>query len=198
MDPQRKRATREAADRLRALGHEVIVTDPPLGPRPMPQFLVRYLRGVADDVAALPHPEWLELRTRKIAWLGRRLPDRTLRWARAAESELDDRMRAFFRQFDLVLQPGWTSRQPRVGRYYGRGAAVTLAGVSAGISYFPTWNVLGYPAAAVPVGWDALGLPMGIQLIGPAFSERLLLSAAGQFERAHPWAHDHPALGYLP
>ena len=32
------------------------VADPPLGLRPSPQFLVRYLRGVADDVAAAAAP----------------------------------------------------------------------------------------------------------------------------------------------
>ena len=112
----------------------------------------------------------------------------------AAESDLDSDMRTFFADYDVILQPGWTGRQPRVGRYHGSGAAATLAGVSLGIPYFPTWNVLGYPGAAVPVGRDSTGLPMGVQLIGPAHSERLLLSLAGQYERAHPWAGEHPLL----
>src|SRR2546430_2906936 len=75
MEAQRKQAVLDTADRLRALGHEVVEADPALGIRPTPQFLVRYLRGIADDVAELPHPECLELRTRKIAWIGRRGPD---------------------------------------------------------------------------------------------------------------------------
>jgi amidase len=190
----RKQAVLETADRLRALGHRVEVTDPPLGVRPSPQFLVRYLRGVADDVARLPHPEWLEPRTRRIAALGRRIPDSVLARMRAAESELDSLMREFFTDFDVVLQPGWTNRQPRVGRYHGSGASATLASVSLGIPYFPTWNVLGYPVAALPVGFDSAGLPMGVQLIGPAHSERRLLSLAGQYERAHPWAGERPSL----
>ncbi|HEV2782953.1 MAG TPA: amidase family protein [Actinophytocola sp.] len=194
MEAQRKRAAEDAAERLSALGHDVVVADPPLGARPSPQFLVRWLRGVADDVAGLPHPEWLEPRTRRIAALGRRVPDRTLAWALAAESDLDSRMQGFFADYDVILQPGWTRRQPRIGRYHGAGVANTLAGVSMGIPYFPTWNVLGYPAAAVPVGRDSAGLPIGVQLIGPAFSERLLLSLAGQYERAHPWTGDRPPL----
>jgi amidase len=192
MEAQRMRAALDTAERLSSLGHRVTVADPPLGTRPLPQFLVRYLRGAADDVAALPHPEWLEPRTRRVAWLGRKLPDRVLDWARAAESDLDSRMREFFTGFDAVLQPGWTHRQPRVGRYHGSGASSTLVGVSMGIPYFPTWNVLGYPGAALPVGRDDRGLPIGVQLIGPAFAERLLLSLAGQYERAHPWAGERP------
>ncbi len=194
MEKQRKQAVLTAADRLRALGHEVTVADPPLGFRPSPQFLVRFLRGVADDVAALPHPEWLEPRTRRIAAVGRRLPDSLVARTRAAEAGLDARMQTFFGDFDLLLQPGWTGPPPKIGRFHNAGAAHTLLAVSMGIPYFPTWNVLGYPGAALPVGFDAAGLPMGVQVIGPAWSERLLLSLAGQYERAHSWAARRPEL----
>ncbi|HEU5473994.1 MAG TPA: amidase family protein [Actinophytocola sp.] len=192
IEAARRQAVLDTADRLRALGHHVEPADPPLGPRPSPQFLVRYLRGVADDVAGLPHPEWLEPRTRRIARLGGTIPDRVLARARAAEAGLHKRMSAFFGDFDVLLQPGWTTRQPRVGRYHGSGTTSTLAGVSLGIPYFPTWNVLGYPVAALPVGWDDAGLPIGVQLIGPADAERRLLSLSGQYERAHPWADRRP------
>jgi amidase len=63
-----------------------------------------------------------------------------------------------------------------------------------GIAFYPTWNVLGYPVAAVPAGFDDTGLPMGVQLIAPAKSETLLLSLSGQYERAHPWASARPEL----
>jgi amidase len=194
IEAQRKQAVREMAEQLRALGHEVVEADPPLGVRPSPQFIVRFLRGVADDVAALPHPEWLEPRTRRIAAMGRRIPASVVARVRAAESDLDSRMHGFFADHDVILQPGWTGRAPRIGRYHGSGASTTLAGVSAGIPYFPTWNVLGYPVAAVPAGRDSEGLPMGVQLVGPAFAEHRLLSLAGQVERAHPWAGDRPPL----
>jgi len=194
IEKQRKQAVHTAADRLRALGHEVTVADPSLGLRPSPQFLIRFLRGVADDVATLPHPEWLEPRTRRIAAVGRRLPDSLVARVRAGEAGLDARMRTFFGDFDVLLQPGWTGPPPRIGRYHGAGAAHTLAAVSMGIPYYPTWNVLGYPGAALPVGFDAAGLPMGVQVIGPAHSERRLLSLAGQYERAHPWAARRPEL----
>ncbi len=194
IEAQRKQAVREMAERLRALGHEVVEADPPLGVRPSPQFIVRFLRGVADDVAALPHPEWLEPRTRRIAAMGRRIPASVVARTRAAESDLDSRMHGFFADHDVILQPGWTGRAPRIGRYHGSGASTTLAGVSVGIPYFPTWNVLGYPVAAVPAGRDSEGLPMGVQLVGPAFTEHRLLSLAGQVERAHPWAGDRPPL----
>jgi amidase len=194
IERQRKQAVLDTADKLRALGHEVVVTDPPLGTRPTPQFMVRYLRGVADDVRRLPHPEWLEPRTRRIAAMGRQVPDRMLTYARAGEAALHESMAGFFADFDVILQPGWTGRQPKIGRFHGSGAAHTLAAVSKGIAFFPTWNVLGYPVAALPVGFDDIGLPIGVQLVGPAGAERTLLSLSGQFERAHPWADARPEL----
>lgn len=192
VEAQRRRATLEAAEKLSALGHEVVEADPALGARPLPQFLTRYLRGVSDDVAELPHPEWLEVRTRKIAWIGRRISDQRLATTMAAEAGLGAIMRDFFGRFDLLLQPALTGRPHRVGQFHGRGLSVTWTAVSMSIAYFPTWNVLGYPAATLPVGRDTEGVPMGVQLVGPAFAERRLLSVAGQFERAHPWTADRP------
>jgi amidase len=194
VEKQRKQAVQTIADRLSVLGHEVVPAEVPLGPRASQQFTIRYLRGVADDVAPLPHPEWLEPRTRRIAALGRRVPDRVLTRARAAEALLHKAMGEFFESFDVVLLPGWTGRQPKVGRFHGAGAAHTLGVVSRAIAFYPAWNVLGYPVAALPAGFDDTGLPMGVQLGGPANSEKLLLSLAGQYERAHPWDARRPSL----
>ena len=194
MAAEHRRAVADTADRLRDLGHRVTPADLPLGARPWPQFMARYLRGVADDVAGLPHPEWLEPRTRRLARAGARVPDRTLAWARTAEAGLHALMAGFFADHDVILQPAWVRRPTRVGRYHGSGIATTLAAVGMHIPYFPTWNVMGYPVAAVPVGFDRVGMPIGVQLVGATGSERLLLSLSGQYERAHPWTDRRPAL----
>jgi aspartyl-tRNA(Asn)/glutamyl-tRNA(Gln) amidotransferase subunit A len=45
-------------------------------------------------------------------------------------------------------------------------------------------DLAGLPSAAVPVGFDELGLPVGVQLTGPAYSEgRVLAAAELLFER---------------
>lgn len=194
MNPRWKRAVVDTADRLRDLGHRVTVADPALGTGPSTQFLIRYLRGVAQDVAKLPNPKWLESRTRKVAALGRRIPDSTLRWAHAGEAPLRRVMEEFFTRFDVILQPSWTRRPTRIGQFHGSGLTATYTGVTHRIPYFPTWNVLGNPVAALPVGRDEAGMPIGVQLIGPDRSERLLLSLSGQYERAHPWVDRRPDL----
>ena len=44
-------------------------------------------------------------------------------------------------------------------------------------------NIAGLPAVSVPCGFDSKGLPVGMQLIGPKFSEARLLCLAYHFER---------------
>ena len=50
----------------------------------------------------------------------------------------------------------------------------------------------GCPAMSVPAGFNAAGLPMGMQLWGPNQSERLLLEVAQAYEIATGWVDRHP------
>lgn len=53
-------------------------------------------------------------------------------------------------------------------------------------------NYLGLPALSVPMGFDARGMPVGLQLVGRPFAEALLLRAAHAFERATGLAARRP------
>ena len=44
-------------------------------------------------------------------------------------------------------------------------------------------NIAGLPAVSLPCGYDAAGLPIGMQLIGPRFGEAAILNAAYQYEQ---------------
>jgi aspartyl-tRNA(Asn)/glutamyl-tRNA(Gln) amidotransferase subunit A len=50
------------------------------------------------------------------------------------------------------------------------------------------------PAATVPCGFTAAGLPVGLQIVARPRDDAGLLRAAASFERARPWAHRRPAL----
>lgn len=52
-------------------------------------------------------------------------------------------------------------------------------------------NVTGWAAISLPLGQTSDGLPIGVQLLAP--DETILLSLAGQLERATPWAGRTPA-----
>lgn len=48
-------------------------------------------------------------------------------------------------------------------------------------------SMAGLPAISVPCGLDPAGLPIGLQFIGRAFEEAVLLRAAHAYEQAGPW-----------
>ncbi|MER7015140.1 amidase [Saccharopolyspora sp. NPDC000359] len=51
------------------------------------------------------------------------------------------------------------------------------------------WTLSGHPVANLPVGCNAAGLPMGVQLIGRNHAEWSLLQLAHAYERATDWPH---------
>jgi len=48
-------------------------------------------------------------------------------------------------------------------------------------------SLAGLPALSVPCGFDRKGLPVGLQLMGPHFSEARLLGAAHRYQQATDW-----------
>jgi len=55
-------------------------------------------------------------------------------------------------------------------------------------------NPTGHPALSVPCGWTAGGLPVGLQIIGPWYSELRLLMVAAALETVLPWKDRWPTL----
>ncbi len=52
--------------------------------------------------------------------------------------------------------------------------------------------MLGWPGVSVPAGFTEAGLPIGVQLLGPANSEPRLLSLAAQLEAEERWHERWP------
>jgi Asp-tRNA(Asn)/Glu-tRNA(Gln) amidotransferase A subunit family amidase len=50
-------------------------------------------------------------------------------------------------------------------------------------SYTEWFNLLGTPAAVVPVGQSGEGLPIGVQIVGGPWEEEVVLALAGEVER---------------
>ncbi len=154
----------------------------------------RFLRGVAETVAEVPHPERLERRTRGFGRLGGLLPDglyeRALR-GRAADAA---RVNAIFDSFDVLMTPVMGGTALPVRRWEGRGALRTVLGMSRFYPYCVPWNHLGNPAMSVPAGFAADGMPLAVQIIGRPGDEATLLSLAAQLEAERPWADARPPI----
>jgi aspartyl-tRNA(Asn)/glutamyl-tRNA(Gln) amidotransferase subunit A len=57
---------------------------------------------------------------------------------------------------------------------------------------FP-WGFAGVPALSIPCGRDRLGLPVGLQLVGPQWGEATLLSVAAAYQQATDWHRRRPS-----
>ena len=59
-------------------------------------------------------------------------------------------------------------------------------------SFSYPFNFTGQPAATVPAGFTAAGLPIGLQIVGRRFDDMTVLQASAAFETARPWAARRP------
>ena len=104
------------------------------------------------------------------------------------------RINAIFDHCDVLLTPTIGEPPVPVGKWDSRRGLWTLAGMTRRTGFTPPWNYLGNPAAAVPAGFTAEGLPLSVQLVGRPDDEDTLLSLAAQIEAERPWADRRPPI----
>jgi len=85
---------------------------------------------------------------------------------------------AVFRDVDVLMTPA----TPTTAFELGRKARSPLEAYTADICTLPA-NLAGLPALAMPCGVGADGLPIALQIIGPAFGEAKVLQAAYTYEQ---------------
>ncbi|MEA2330982.1 MAG: amidase [Thermoleophilaceae bacterium] len=187
------RAAIEAlADRLRALGHEVVERDIGYG-RAVDAVVTRYLAGIAKDVERVARPSRLQRRTRGFARLGSLIPESLLQRALRDEARHAARLNELLAEgHDLLLTPVAARPPVDAAEWEGLGALRTLLGMARAYPFTGTWNMTGQPAISVPAPTEAGALPVGGQLVGPPDSEPLLLSLAAQLEQELGWPHRRP------
>lgn len=188
-----KQAVADAAELLRSLGHEVAPRDPDWGGIG-DTISARFLKGVAETVEEVPHPERLESRTRGFARLGKLLPEWLYQQAIARRPAERARVNAIFDSADVLVMPVMGGTALPVRRWEGKGALRTVMGMSRFYPYCVPWNHLGNPAMAVPAGFAANGMPLSIQVIARPGDEGTLLSLAAQIEAERPWADARPPI----
>jgi aspartyl-tRNA(Asn)/glutamyl-tRNA(Gln) amidotransferase subunit A len=101
---------------------------------------------------------------------------------------ITDEFRAAFAGVDLVIGPTTPTPAFDIGAKMDDPVTMYLNDI-----YTVGANLAGLPAMSLPCGYVD-GLPMGLQLIGPHFSEGKLLAAAHQYQKATDW-HRHAPRG---
>jgi aspartyl-tRNA(Asn)/glutamyl-tRNA(Gln) amidotransferase subunit A len=102
---------------------------------------------------------------------------------------------AAFEKVDVILAPTAPISAPRVGetrvRLTGDRETATRAEL---LRLTRPSNISGMPAISVPCGFTREGLPVGMQLMGPRWSEARLLAIARAYEEATEWHTRRPNL----
>ncbi len=156
-----------------------------------PAFAVEYdlfdwasLKGEVDDQLV----ELLEY--------GASLTGAEIARADAFRGRMWDRFSTWFQDYDLLVCPTLCVEPFRNGQFAPDALQEEpLARQLLGWLLTYPFNMLGTtPAASVPCGFTAKGLPVGLQIVGHPHAEGRVLRAAANFERERPWAGHRPAL----
>jgi amidase len=193
IDRDSRRLTEETAELLRGLGHEVVEREPAYGDVGN-GMIPRYLKGIQEDAERVARPERLSRRTRGLARLGRLIPGKVLAKARRDEARQAARINRVLEDCDVILSPQTARPAVSATEWEGRSGLSTLVRMAMTYPYTAAWNVTGQPAASVPAGLSADGLPLAVQLVGRPADESTLLSLAAQIESERPWADRRPAV----
>lgn len=183
----------ETVDLLRSLGHEVTEASPSYG-RLITDFYPLYFRGIRDEALTMPHPEKLSAQTKGYVRLGRLTSDRKLARIKDRMPAAAAKIQTLFKEFDVLVTPTTAQLPVEVGRWREKSALRTIYGMSNVYPYGAAWNYTGQPAAAVPAGFSAEGLPRSVMLVGRPNDEATLISLAAQLEAERPWADRLPPL----
>ena len=94
-----------------------------------------------------------------------------------------------FKEVDVLLGPTSPTAAFKLGERTADPLAMYLSDI-----YTITANLAGIPGLSIPCGQTKSGLPIGLQLLAPAFAEETLLRTARVFEKATDWHLKRPGL----
>jgi Asp-tRNA(Asn)/Glu-tRNA(Gln) amidotransferase A subunit family amidase len=107
--------------------------------------------------------------------------------------EFREATRLFFENYDLLLSPALPVPALDAGTDMPTGMPDDRNAVSWTYYTYP-FNLSGQPAASVPAGFTAGGLPVGLQMVSKINREVDIFRAAAALEEARPWADARPSL----
>jgi aspartyl-tRNA(Asn)/glutamyl-tRNA(Gln) amidotransferase subunit A len=155
---------------------------------PYQTFTRHWYAGAASLLGAFSAEQraLMEPGLREIAAEGERITLSDYLRAVGARAVLGQKMSLFHEHYDLLLTPTLPIPAFEAGREVPEDS-----GMKRWIEWAPfsnPFNLTQQPAASVPCGLTAAGLPVGLQIVGRMHDDALVLRAARAFEAAQPWA----------
>jgi amidase len=194
VDPECVAALESARKLLTSAGHEILEVTPPwTAPGLVEAFLTIWQIGPTLYPA---DPVGFTRLNRELVEAARATSSADYAAAVFLVQATSRRIVDFCRDFDVVVTPtlalppvpiGWQEED-------GAGAVEQLMRNVVFTPFTAVANMTGLPAMSIALHWSPDGLPIGVQVLGPAAGEALLLRLAAQLESARPWADRRPPI----
>lgn len=199
VDPEVVKVAQSAAERFESLGSHVDVVDFRIDD---PEIVFDTFQAMYRTRAYALHGHLLKDNKDELTEyfidgmeLGEKLKARDLFNAQSRLNRYRAYIANFFTRFDLLLTPTLAvpafpinSHPETIG---GSQVVHRLWGFT---PFTYPFNMGGNPAASVPAGFSAKGMPIGLQIIGAFGNDELVLAASYAFEQVKPWANHRPHL----
>ena len=184
VEPLVRAAFEAAVAELRAAGWAIEDAEPEPMPAARLWDAVALPEGHAADRGLLERPELIEPDTRRLLGAGAEVSAAQYLDALEERAAYIRAWARFFERYDVLLLPTMQMTAFAVGRV----TPDAIDGVPID-PFFDDWcnfvipaNLTGCPATSVPCGYDADGLPIGLQVMGPIGADDWTLAVAAAWE----------------
>jgi aspartyl-tRNA(Asn)/glutamyl-tRNA(Gln) amidotransferase subunit A len=189
-DPEVRALVEAAARRFEALGAHVEDVGPLLDPL-QHAFEPLWIGSFAVRLRQIPTQlhDKLDPGFRAAAEKGMSITLAAYARAYEARSKLARDLALWHERYDLLLAPVTPTAAPPVETLYNSDAFPRW---TKGAPYTLPFNLTGQPAASMPAGLTAAGLPVGLQIVGPLHADHRVLRAMRAYESACGWTWPQP------
>lgn len=186
VDPAIAKSVRDAARAFEKLGAKVEEVGETFA-SPRKPFEAFYFASLSKGYRALSaeQREMLDPGYRAYAEKGMEVSLADYLAAETHQATLGAEVATFFQDYELLLSPQLALTAFEAGVEFPSGRGMTRWLDWSPFTY--PFNFTGNPAASVPCGFDAEGLPISFQLSAKKLDDALILRAARAFEAAHPF-----------
>jgi len=189
-----------AVSELKKMGHEFIEIDFPIFEYAVPLYYIIGPSETSSNLGRYDGVRYGNMRDKFTDETKRRImmgtyalsagyADKFYLSAQRARALLVKAYNNVFAEVDFIISPVMPTTATQIGELLDDPVRNWLADV-----YTVTQNPAGIPSLALPTGFSKKNMPIGMQIIGPMFSEEKLLNIGHQYQEVTDWHTKKPRI----
>lgn len=194
-DPDARADFAKSLDTIRSLGGQLVPVKLPDLPYAAIASTIIAVEGASVFEGLVQSGQVDQLADRKQAAglrAGLEIPAKDYLRAMRLRTLVQEAFHEVFTQADVLLTPTRPGGAPKISQPLGASPYDRAGPEDRGLTqHIPAGNLAGLPALSMPCGFAA-GMPIGLSVIGPPFSENTLLAIGREFQKATDWHRRRP------